>query len=271
VPLKAWERFWHAEEDAASLNVFRALFALCVLADVETARAMNASALAGGFHLPYAGAPLSLSRPVYDLLHTAQYPLALLLLLGRLPRAAAAGLAALQGLLLFSDQLNFRNHGYLFWLILCLLAFAPRRERGPATVRRLIQVQLCLVYLYAGLHKLHAGWLSGAVLGDALATWAPESSLPALGAAFAASPALVSSAAVASALFELAFPVLAWLPRARPWLLGAGVLFHAGIGAVMNIPQFSAAMLASYVLFVEPASIRRCLAALPKLRSPRVQ
>ena len=34
----------------------------------------------------------------------------------------------------------------------------------PLTFHRLIQVQVCIVYLYAALHKLNMGYLSGLVL-----------------------------------------------------------------------------------------------------------
>lgn len=256
----AWRRFWHSEQDPAPLAAFRAAFALCVMADIETSREMSVFALAGGFHLPYLAALPHLSPGLYNFLHHVQYPLCAALAAGFFPRACAAALALAAGVLLFADQLNFRNHAYLFWLILSLLAFAPR-GKGPGTIRRLIQVQVCLAYFLAGLHKLHPGFLEGQTLRHALDSWLPrsfaaEAGLEGLVRAAADFPPALVAAALVSAVLELTLPFALWSARWRPWAMAAGAAFHAVIGMTMDIPWFSAAMVSSYLLFLEPAALK---------------
>ena len=109
-----WNRFWHTEGNTLSLGIFRFLFGLSVLAEIEVTRAKSPFAIAGGFHYPY----LSFIKPVpgsiYQGIHNLEYPFAALLALGVLPRVSAGVLFGLQGYIFFSDRLNFRNHPYFF-------------------------------------------------------------------------------------------------------------------------------------------------------------
>ncbi len=50
--------------------------------------------------------------------------------------------------------------------------------------------------------------------------------------------------------FEFLSPILVFYPRFRPYLLVAGLLFHAGIEITMTIPMFSAVMVATYACFL---------------------
>lgn len=195
--VERWNRFWYAEGSPASLGVFRALFAVCLLLELPVTRSYHVFAIQGGFHLPYLPFSWLVSLETYQLLHEIQYPFIFLLGVGLLPRISAAVLFAVQGFIFFADQLNFRNHPYLFLLLLLLLAFAPsgqafsitalaRRTLGgirngaawvapmaPLTVHRLIQVEISIVYFYAALHKMTGqflgGWVMADVVGGALA------------------------------------------------------------------------------------------------------
>ncbi len=63
---------------------------------------------------------------------------------------------------------------------------------------------------------------------------------------------------------EFALASLLWIKEFRYYILAAGVLFHLGLEYTMNLPVFEQVMMASYVLFVDPADIRRVLRRLPK-------
>jgi hypothetical protein len=262
--LRRWHEFWTAEGDTTGLAVFRVLFALCLLREVATSREKMVNALAGGaFHLPYLEVVPTVSEATYRNLHLVQYPLIALVALGLLVRPACAALLVVQGWLLFADRLNFRNHPYLFLLILFLLLLAPSAEslsvpslfrslrgagsvRGrprPLTFQRLIQVQVCIVYACAGLHKLHPAYLRG----DVLRHLAEEGTLRPIDLP----PVGWAVLAWLTVAVELLLPCGLWFRRSRPACIAVGIAFHLAVAYVLQIGAFSLAMIASYVLFLE--------------------
>ena len=61
---------------------------------------------------------------------------------------------------------------------------------------------------------------------------------------------LVNIATYGTLAVELALAFLVWVPRLRLYCLAAGVLMHLGIEYGMNIPLFSALMIAGYFPFL---------------------
>jgi len=271
---RAWQRFWLAEGSTFSLDLFRILFAAALLLEVHTSQVKSINAVDDGlFHLAYLDLLPTVGEPTYHLLHALQSPLILLLGLGLAPRLSCATLLTIQGWLFFADRLNFRNHPYLFLLLLLLLMLAPIGEslslpaliralgrrahtlfgaRRPLTWQRLIQVQICLTYGFAALHKLHPAFLRGDVLREvcpAAVEW-PSS--------------LLSAMAWLTLTLELLLPLALWHRRTRLAAVLLGLPFHLAIAAILEIQVFSLVMIASYVLFFDaerPASRLRDLAS----------
>jgi hypothetical protein len=303
-----WDRFWYAEGNPLSLGVFRALFALCLAFELPITKSRSMFAVEGGFHLPYFPFPSPVSLETFRALHVLQYPFILLLGLGVVPRVAAGVLLVLQGYVFFADQLNFRNHPYLFLLILGLLAFAPSgrafsipallrrlfdRTRGgpapaataPLTIQRLIQAQISIVYFYAALHKLSAPFLSGRVLATVMSESITGGRVGRLLGGLLSPGALESFRATASqpefwvpiawttVILELLLGFALWIPKIRPAAMVFGIAFHLAIGYTMKIDLFSAMMIASYVLFLDPETLPRLLdrrSAAPVRAAPAV-
>jgi uncharacterized membrane protein YphA (DoxX/SURF4 family) len=134
-------------------------------------------------------------------------------------------------------------------------SLAPGQAREPVRVPawpvRLMQIQLCVVYLCTGLVKLGtdghnpSDWVSGEatwwVLNDiAVARW-PFRMAPMV---------LCRLLAWTTLVFELGFPLAMLIPLVRPWWLVLGVLFHAGIWATLEVGWFSAMSLCWYPLFL---------------------
>jgi hypothetical protein len=270
-----WSGFWFGAGSPTALGVFRALFALCLVFEVETGLTMNVFALPGGYHLPYASFVPAVPEAAYRALHLGQLPFIALLAMGLFARTSCAVLLAMQGWLFFVDRLEFRNHPWFFLLVLLLLALSPCGKgfslRGwrpgapvravPLTAQRLIQVQVSLVYLFAGLHKLDASFLGGHVLshhlsaglgsglsGRVLRSTFGEPTLASWIAALSEPDRLVALS-VASLGLELFLAFALWFRSVQPVAIAAGVAFHLGIGFTMNVFAFSLAMMASYVLF----------------------
>lgn len=284
-PLAAWNDFWFAEASPISLAVFRILFALALLQEIGTSRALNIHAVADDtFHLPYLVALPLLPEGFYGFLYDLQIPLAILLVLGVASRATCGVLLAIQGYIFFADQLNFRNHPYLFLLLLLLLALSPAREAlslagitralrrrrpwteglygpdRPLTFQRMIQVQLCITYVFAALHKLHPAYLDGGVLDSLM----KEGVLPALDLPL---PVLTTLAGLSVAI-ELALPIALWFEKTKLPAIAVGVVFHATIAYGMDVHAFSIVMISSYVLFLDPRTVpgffQRIFAAPPR-------
>ena len=286
-----WGGFWFASGSPTQLGIFRALFAMCLVFEVETGLEMNVFALPGGYHLPYASFVPNVPESVYRALHLGQLPFIALLAVGLLARTSCTVLLALQGWLFFADRLDFRNHPWFFLLVLLLLALSPcgegfslrcrlRAWRGsapsgavPLTAQRLIQVQVSLVYLFAGLHKLNASFLGGHVLshhlfvglgsglsGRVLRGVVGEPTLASWSAALS-EPSRLAALSAASAGLELFLAFALWWRPVRPVAIVAGLAFHVGIGFTMNVFAFSLAMMASYVFF--PTGTRRGELPLP--------
>jgi hypothetical protein len=139
------------------------------------------------------------------------------------------------------------------------LSPGERGEAGWGSIwpRRLMRALACCVYLGGAVTKLNSPWFAGGELlqyslldrgwgGTALGQW------------LATSPRLVHTAALGTIAFELVFPFLVWSRGARPGMLAAAALFHAGIAATMHVGSFSATMGVLLLSFVEPATWARC-------------
>jgi hypothetical protein len=130
---------------------------------------------------------------------------------------------------------------------------------------RLMQIQVCCMYLFTGLAKLADAevLVGGQNLGDyidgqalywvfndiAITRW-PYAWLPV--------PLLLCRLMTWGTLaFELGFSFLVWFRPLRRWVLLIGVSLHVGIFLVMEIGWFSQITLCWYVLFVSSESVSR--------------
>ena len=138
------------------------------------------------------------------------------------------------------------------------LAYTPKwyqkkYKKNSATTTgwpiRLIQIQICLIYLVTVLIKVHSDeWYFGTAFFNALnntnfavfdGTWMIHY------------PWLVNFMTYASLFVELLFPFFIWFKRTRiPTLFGVIVL-HVIVLFTMNVLWFSEVMLATFVLFLD--------------------
>ncbi len=141
----------------------------------------------------------------------------------------------------------------------------PEAPRVPPWPLRLMQIQLVLVYLFAGLskagldHLLQGRWdESDWINGQALYWFFNNLELVRWPYHWAPVPLWLCRLASWFVLaFELGFVVLVLFRRARPWLLGAGVLLHLGILVHAELAFFSPFMLCWYALLLPGDRLRR--------------
>ena len=165
--------------------------------------------------------------------------------------AATFGLDQILGFLTLylaiSDCGSFYSLDRRFW-----------RRDGPSDgritrnrlARRLIQVQLCVLYTYAGIAKLKGtAWWEGTAVWRAIAN-AEYQSLDLTWLAWY--PRVTEALTHGTVLWESTFWALVWHRRLRPYVLAGGVLMHLGIGAFLGMWTFGLAMIAAYVAFLDP-------------------
>jgi hypothetical protein len=281
----AWNRFWFAAGSPLSLALFRVLFGLVLLAEIPVSESRAHSAIEPGFHLRYWSALPIPSPGAFSLVHVLQIPFAVLVSIGLWTRLSCGALIGLQAFVFFQDVLIFRNHPYFFLLVLGVLMFSPcaealsvdrwRRERrgrpsearATLTAQRLLQVQVSWVYLAAGLQKINLDYLNGETLSRLFAMQLGTGSSGFLIRAVFGEPGVAASVAWISepshllvvswfsVALELALGFALWSQRARPVAMVAGIGFHLSIAFLMEIWTFSAAMIAIYLLFLDPATL----------------
>ena len=122
---------------------------------------------------------------------------------------------------------------------------------------RLIQIHMCIVYLFAGTGKL-AGvtWWNGEAVWGTLAsyeyqtfdmTWICEALW------------LVNLLTYATVAWEVSYSFLIWPKLTRPMILVAAVFVHIGIGFTMGMMTFGLIMLFGNLAFVPPNLINSLL------------
>ncbi len=120
---------------------------------------------------------------------------------------------------------------------------------------RLIQVHMCVIYLFAALGKL-----TGIAWWDGSATWVSIASLEyqSLDMTWLANwPILVSLLTHITVWWELTYCVLVWPRLTRPVVLVMAIPIHLGIAVFMGMATFGLVMLIGNLAFISPWLVRR--------------
>jgi hypothetical protein len=184
--------------------------------------------------------------------------------------------AALFGL----DQINVMLTLYLAigpsGRCLSLDQWLARRRLGPQAppsapsvtanvAQRLIQVHMCVIYLFAGISKLQGpSWWSGEAMWRAFGNLEYQS----LDMTWLAwHPWLVNIMSHVSVAWEIAFCVLIWKPLWRPFMLAVALVLHVGIGACLGMWTFGLIMLVGCASFLPNEAVRELVDRLVQRRA----
>lgn len=273
----AWRRLFGEERDAFVLGLLR--LAISVLLFFNGLRLILELSRGGYFgdyfHIPLLPEHWLPSASGYGILLGLQALASVLAFVGVWPREALLTASGLGLYFLACDRLQYHNNRYALLLLALLLAFTPcdrsfllvrgrkhtlpREQRiAPTYARRLLQIQVSLVYLGSTAGKLlDVDWRSGQVLFMRYAK-APEFcaqhglTLPAWAVMILTSAWFASIAAKAAIASESFIALGIWLPRTRRVALWLGVIFHVSIELTASVELFSWLMVASYLAFVVP-------------------
>jgi hypothetical protein len=132
---------------------------------------------------------------------------------------------------------------------------------GANIAIRLMQVHLCVIYLFSALGKgMGETWWDGSAMWLAVANFEYQSvDLTWL----AASPALLSFFAHVTVAWELAYPALVWPRLSRPLVVAMCVPIHLGIAIFLGMMTFGLAMIIANLAFVSPWVVRALLSRAP--------
>lgn len=158
--------------------------------------------------------------------------------------------------LLFAPVDAYTTGGhYLVVLFAFFFIFMSTEEGGPIqnALSNLFlfacKMQLALVYLFAGLYKIHGThWLTGDAVYFVLNI--REFSHPLVREWLLPHPALLKLASWVGLGYQLLFPIFIWVKPLKWPLLTVGVGFHLFIAFAVGLPDFGLLMVMSYTMFV---------------------
>jgi vitamin K-dependent gamma-carboxylase-like protein len=291
--IDGWNRFWFTPADAATLALIR-IFAGAMLFYTHLVWSLGLTDFFGASGWLSAEAVKTLQRDTYawSYLWLLKTPVALwgahvaglvvlaLLTAGLFTRITSvlAWLVALAyvhrapGSLFGLDQINVMLAMYLM-IGASGDAFSIDRWRqrrgageGPAAVPprvstniavRLIQLHMCIIYLFAGTAKLTGpAWWNGTAMWNAFGNLEYQS----LDMTWLHShPWLVNLMTHVTVFWELYYCALIWPRRLRPLMLALAVPLHLGIALCLGMMTFGLAMLIGNLAFVSPVVVRAIL------------
>lgn len=305
--MRVLDALWAGQEDATALGVLRValvtVFTLSLLTHVGAVGEYfsDESMIADNFARQafkarwslffWVGDPTAV-RALFGLGVVAH----LLWLVGLYTRFAALVAAAIWISMIGRNPLLYSMPDQLHTCLLVLLAVLPAgrglsldaRWRGkggtvPVWCRRIVQLQIAVVYTTTGLLKTGASWQrDGTALYYALAN--PYNRHVDLSAWIAPlQPWLLRPMTWAVLVWEVAFGGFVavlwlrettgrrWFPDLRKLFLGFGVLMHLGIQATLYVAWFTPLALASYAAFLRPDEARRWVGRVGGRRGAAVQ
>ena len=129
-----------------------------------------------------------------------------------------------------------------------------RYDTRTRIATRLIQIHMCVVYMFAAIGKLQGDtWFNGEAIWGAVAsyeyqtldmTWLAEHMW------------LVALLTLGTLTWELVYPALVWPRLTRPIILAIAIPIHIGIGLCMGMMTFGLIMLVGNMAFIEPGWFR---------------
>jgi len=276
---------WLTEErDAYLLGLMRLLLGvlLCVQVWARFDELQYWGYFGENFHLPFVPEAWVPSFATYRVLLGFELAGALLGVLGWFGREGLFVGSSIGIFLMLCDRLQYHNNRFSLLLFCLLCAFCPSdrsfllyRGRshalpeslrvGPTLPRRVMQVQVSLLYLSSGGGKLlDPDWRGGQTMLLRFQQGLEEAAragtaLPEPLVHFLATPALASLGSKAAISLELGLAFALWLPATRVVALWAGAIFHLLIQASARVELFSWLMGVAYISFVTPELRERTL------------
>ena len=143
------------------------------------------------------------------------------------------------------------------WLQWMLPDSRPSVAANVAT--RLLQIHLCVIYLFGGLSKARGtSWWDGTAIWYAIANYEYQSfDLTWLGKY----PRVFSAISHTTMFWEIFYSALVWPRLTRPFVLAMAFAVHGGIALFMGMTTFGLMMIVANMIFIDPRWFSRRLEA----------
>ncbi|MEO1615680.1 MAG: HTTM domain-containing protein [Planctomycetota bacterium] len=116
---------------------------------------------------------------------------------------------------------------------------------------RLLQLHLCVIYLFGGLAKARGEtWWNGTAVWIALANYEYQSVDMTWASRF---PALISAMSNVTLFWEVFYCALIWPRVTRPFVIAMALLVHASIAVCLGMMTFGTMMIVANGVFLSPA------------------
>ncbi len=157
---------------------------------------------------------------------------------------------------------KIRNNSWLSWLF-------PSASRSISNnvSTRLLQLHLCVIYLFSGLSKMRGEmWFDGSALWYSAVNYEYQSlDITWIGRW----RILVASLTALTVFWETFYIALVWPRLTRPLVLAMAVLVHGGIAIALGMVTFGSIMIVANLAFVEPSTLQRVCSAVSSRKSRR--
>lgn len=132
-------------------------------------------------------------------------------------------------------------------------AYQPAESVAANAVTRLIQVHLCIVYLFGGISKLRGDlWWEGTAMWWSIVNYEYQSlDVTWLGRW----PLLIAVLTHATLFWETCYAALIWPRLTRPLVLAMAVFVHGGIALALGMPTFGVIMIVANLAFIAPETM----------------
>ena len=289
-PIRAWNNFFFRPTSARPLGAIRILFGLLALANLAFSAVdleywyTDAGLFRGDESWVIAG-PFQFS-PLHFFQDPASVRIAFLLTATAAFFFTIGWRTRLMSILFYMGMLSIHNRNlasssgadvllltFAFNLMLCpcgaaysVDAWLESRKRGTLAEPlilpwglRLIQIQISVVYAFAGLLKVGGNlWLNGTALHYVL----NNTEVGRFDISFLTRyPILINLMTYSAVAMELSLAFLIWFRAARPLVLFLGLMLHTGILVTINIPIFGELMWVGYLAFLTPPEFDALLRA----------
>jgi hypothetical protein len=135
-------------------------------------------------------------------------------------------------------------------------AAMPANSRVMTTIAiRLIQIQMCVIYLFGGIGKMR-----GELWWDGSAVWFAAANLEYQSVSLTwlvHQPWLIALLTHITVFWETFYPVLIWPRLTRPIFLALAVAVHGGIAIFLGMPTFGLAMIIGNMAFIPPEFVEQ--------------
>lgn len=132
---------------------------------------------------------------------------------------------------------------------------ASRPDSWNTIATRLMQLHLCVVYLFGGVSKLRGDmWWDGSALWFAAASYEYQSlDLTWIGRY----PTMTAFLTHITLFWETFYIATVWPKATRPWTLAMALMVHLGIAMFLGMITFGSMMIVANAAFIDPETTRR--------------